>query len=70
MTKPTMTLAEIERALAEQDRSLEAACRGLAEKGGPSAVRLAGDVVERLELVCTASSDHRVEPRLSRGIRC
>jgi hypothetical protein len=68
-TTTTKTLAEIERALAEQDRSLQAAYRGLARKVA-SAISLPVEVVARFEHACSAAGAHRVEPRGAHGIRC
>jgi hypothetical protein len=68
-TTTTKTLAEIERTLAAQDRSLQAAYRGLAQKEA-SAIALRVDVVARFEHACSAAGAHRVEPRGAQGIRC
>ncbi len=69
MTKPPTTLLEVERALAEQDATLEAAYRALIARG-EGAVDIPAREVERIAAVCRAPAPRAAARPPRGGIHC
>jgi hypothetical protein len=70
MTKPAMTLQDIQRALEAQDRDLQAACRALIDQNGNPSVALPVRAFERFHEACGLRQRPSGAPITTSGIRC
>jgi hypothetical protein len=70
MRKPTMTLQDIQRALAEQDCHLKAAYRALTDPSRDASLTLHAGAFARLADACEATPAPRNALNPHGGIRC
>jgi hypothetical protein len=70
MRKPAMTLQDIERALGEQDRDLQAAYRTLTDQSSTPPIALPAGALDRLCDACDAKPSLTSASNPHRGIRC